>query len=124
MTHPPAVIRSQKVVVRGLRLDARIGIHDHEKLSSQPLVADVEIDLSPEPVAGLESTFNYELVVVAARQILASGHIDLVETFAGRLAEACIRQPAARRVRVRVLKPLALAPDADAAGVEIVLETT
>ncbi|MFM8819099.1 MAG: dihydroneopterin aldolase [Phenylobacterium sp.] len=122
MAAEPGVILSQKVVVRGLRLDARIGVYDHEKTGAQPLLVDVEVDLSRAPVVGLEATFNYELVVDAARQILADGHVDLVETFARRLAEACIRQTAAQRVRVHVLKPQALSPFADAAGVEIVME--
>ena len=117
-----SLIRSQKVLVRGLKLDAFIGVHGHEKGRAQPLVLDVEVDLAPHPVEGLEGTFNYEAVVAAAREIVASGHIDLVETFAERLANACIGHDAARRVRVCILKPMALAPHADAAGVELVLE--
>jgi dihydroneopterin aldolase len=35
------------------------------------------------------------------------------------LAEACFTEPRVLRARVRVEKPLALAPDAAAAGVEI-----
>lgn len=124
MTDSSGVIRSQKVIVQGLRLEARIGVHTHEKRQTQPLLVDVEVDLAPEPVSGLDDTFNYELVVEAARRILADGHIDLVETFASGLAEACIRQPAARRVRVRAMKPQALAPDAESAGVEVMLERT
>ena len=122
MPGPSRLIRSQKVLVRGLKLDAFIGVHSHEKDRAQPIVIDVEVDLAPPPVEGLEGTFNYEAVVAAAREIVAQGHIDLVETFAERLAGACIGQDAAKRVRVCVLKPLALAPQADSAGVELVLE--
>ena len=122
MTTPSIVTRSQKVVVRGLRLEAMIGVHGHERARAQPLVLDVEVELAPEPVPDLSATFNYEAVVLAARNIIAGGHIDLVETLARSLAEACLGHAAARRVRVCVLKPKALAPDADAAGVEIVLE--
>jgi dihydroneopterin aldolase len=45
----------------------------------------------------------------------------LVETFAHRLAERCLADPRVSRARVRVEKPLALAPDAVGAGVEITL---
>jgi len=116
------VTQSQKVLVRGLRLQAMIGIHDHERACAQPLVLDVEVELAPEPVSDIAGTFNYEAVVEAARAILDRGHVDLVETFARSLAEACLEQATARRVRVCVLKPMALAPEADAAGVEIILE--
>ena len=122
MTVATGVIRSQKVLVSGLRLDAMIGVHDHERARLQPLVLDVEVDLAPEPVTDLASTFNYEAVIEASRDIVGRGHIDLVETLVLRLAEACLAQPAARRVRVRAMKPQALSPDAEAAGVEIVLE--
>ena len=37
-------------------------------------------------------------------------------------AEACLAHDGACRVRVLVLKPEALAPDAEAAGVELILE--
>lgn len=116
------VTRRQKVLVRGLRIDAYIGVYDHEHDRPQPLVIDVEVDLASGRVERLADTFNYEAVVQAARAIAGDGHIDLVETFAERLAEACLGQANARRVRVCILKPAALAPEADAAGVELVLE--
>lgn len=122
MTVAAGVIRSQKVLVNGLKLDAMIGVHDHERGRPQPLVLDVEVELAPEPVAAIEATFNYEAVVQASRDIVGAGHIDLVETLVHRLASACLGHPAARRVRVRAMKPQALSPDAEAAGVEIVLE--
>ena len=114
--------RRQRVLVRGLRLDACIGIHDHERGRAQGLAVDVEIDLSARRVESLSDTVNYEAVVEAARALVAEGHIDLVETFAERLAQACLAHEGARRVRVLILKPGALAPDADAAGVELILE--
>ena len=118
MTSQPA-IREQKVLVRGLRLEARIGVHPHERDQSQALVIDVEIETQPRSVTRLSETLNYEAVVQAARAIAGSGHIDLVETFAERLARDCLDLPGAREARVRGLKPAALAPDAEAAGVEI-----
>ena len=119
---PCTATRSQRVLVRGLRLEACIGIHDHEKGRAQALAIDVEIDLSGRRIESLADTVNYEAVVDAARSIAGQGHIDLVETFAERLAEACLAHEGARRVRVMILKPGALAPDADAAGVELILE--
>jgi dihydroneopterin aldolase len=43
----------------------------------------------------------------------------VVESFAERLATACLGDPRVLKARVRVEKPLALAPHAAAAGVEI-----
>ncbi|MCA3711485.1 MAG: dihydroneopterin aldolase [Phenylobacterium sp.] len=119
---PPIVTRRQKVLVRGLRLEAFIGIYDHEKGRAQSLAIDVEIDLAERRVESLADTVNYEAVVDAVRRIASAGHIDLVETFAERLAEACLALEGALRVRVMILKPGALAPDAEAGGVELILE--
>ena len=61
---------------------------------------------------------SYESFVVAAREIVAEGHIPLVETLAERLAERCLADPRVRQVRIRVEK-LAAFPDAGAVGIEI-----
>ena len=116
-SQPPLL--EQRILVRTLRLEARIGIHPHEQDHPQVLIIDVEIETQPRRATKLSETLNYEAVVQAARAIAGSGHIDLVETFADRLACACLEMPGAREVRVRVLKPSALQPDAEAAGVEI-----
>ncbi|WP_162248007.1 dihydroneopterin aldolase [Caulobacter sp. Root342] len=108
-----------KVFVRGLKVDAQIGVYDHEHGRVQPLIVDVELDVAASHCERLGDTVNYEMVGEAARAIVAEGHIDLVETFAERLAQACFVDPRVTRARVRVEKPLALAPHAAAAGVEI-----
>ena len=67
----------------------------------------------------LEDTVNYEALVAHAVAIAASGHIGLVESFARRLAEACVAEPKVASARVRVEKPRALGTIAAVAGVEI-----
>jgi len=111
----------QRVFVRGLRLEAEIGVHAHEHGRAQPLVLDVELDAHLALDGRLESTINYETVVDAARELLAEGHVQLVETFAERLARACLKDERVQRVSVRAEKPDAL-PDAEAAGFHLVLE--
>jgi len=108
-----------KVFVRGLKVDAQIGVYDHEHGRLQPLLVDVELDVAASHCERLGDTVNYETIGEAARTIVSEGHIDLVETFAERLAQACFADPRVMRARVRVEKPLALAPHAAAAGVEI-----
>ena len=111
----------QRVFVRGLRLEAAIGVHAHEHGRTQPLLVDVELDAELELDGQLNSTINYETVVAAAEAVLAEGHLQLVETFADRLAKACLADPRVRRVGVRAEKPEALS-QAAAAGFELVLE--
>lgn len=108
------------VFVRGLTLEAGIGIHDHELGRLQRLVIDVTLDLSPAPIERLGDTVNYETVAAAARAIVSEGHVGLVETFAQRLATACLNDSRVRRCSVRIEKPGAL-HGAAAAGCEVVL---
>lgn len=108
------------VFVRGLRIEAGIGIHDHEQGRLQPLVIDVTLTLDPHPVVRIADTVNYETVADAARAIAAEGHVGLVETFAERLAIACLNDPLVRRATVRIEKPGALA-GAQAPGCELTL---
>jgi len=114
------VAESLTVFVRGLEVQAAIGVHDHEHGRTQPLILDVELQLGPRSVQRLDDTYNYEEVVRSAGALLAEGHIGLVETFAERLAEALMGDPRVRRCRVAVAKPEALA-EAAAAGCEVVL---
>lgn len=110
---------SSKVFVTGVKVQAEIGVYRHEIGRVQPLIVDVELDVPTDASDRLADTFNYEAILEAAQGVAAGGHINLVETFAHRLADRCLADPRVSRARVRVEKPLALAPDAVAAGVEI-----
>ena len=110
-----------KVFVTGLKVQAEIGVYRHEIGRVQPLVLDMELDVPSAGAERLSETLNYETILEAARQIAGGGHIELVETFAERLGQACLADPRVTQARIRVEKPLALAPDAVGAGVEITI---
>ena len=117
---PLSAARREKltVFVKGLRVEAGIGVYDHEHDRLQTLVIDVTLDLGPAEVHGLSDTINYETVAASARRIIAEGHVGLVETFAERLALHCLEDVRVRAVTVRVDKPGAL-DAADGAGCEL-----
>ena len=110
-----------KVFVTGLKVQAEIGVYKHEIGRVQPLVVDVELDVPTAGAERLSETLNYETILEAARAIAGAGHIELVETFAERLGRACLADPRVTQARIRVEKPLALAPDAGRHGVEITI---
>jgi len=109
------------IFVRAMTVEAEIGVYTHERGRRQALVVDVELTLEHSGSPRLADTVDYETILGHARAVAQAGHIGLVETFAWRLARACLAEPRARQVRVRVEKPEALAPHAQAAGVEITL---
>jgi dihydroneopterin aldolase len=115
---------SRHIFVRDLKLKASIGVLDHERAKPQALVVTVTLEVDDAPVArdAIDEVVDYRLAVDHAHAILAEGHIDLVETFADRLATACLDHPGVRSVRLRVEKPDAI-PGAAAAGVELFRES-
>ena len=117
-----SVLSVSKVFVTGVQVQAQIGVYRHEIGRVQPLIVDVELDVATSASDRLAETVNYETILAAAQSLAAEGHVNLVETFAHRLAERCLADPRVARARVRIEKPLALAPDAVGAGVEITLE--
>ena len=97
MSDPPIRTDFLSVFVEGLALDAEIGLYDHERGRTQPLSVDVELQLTPVTAHGIHGTVNYETLAAKARALAASGHVELVETFAERLAAACLDHPRALR---------------------------
>ena len=106
------------VHVRGLEVQASIGVYDHEKGRLQTLVLDVELDLGAAPVRELADTLDYDAVARIVRSLASGEHIELVETFAERVALSCLDDGRVLAVRVKVDKPGAI-PGAAAAGCEV-----
>ncbi len=111
----------RRVFVRDLVLPAQIGIYEHEKTGPQRvrINLDLEVEDRPPEADEIDCVVSYEPLVLAARNILAAGHIALLETLAERLAAECLADPRVRLARIRVEK-LDAFPDADAVGIEIV----
>jgi dihydroneopterin aldolase len=108
------------VFIRDLELLAHIGIHGHEITKQQPV--RINIDLAVEDALPLddrlERVVDYEAITLRIRSLVAKGHVNLAETLAERIADACLEDSRVRRVRVRVEK-LHAVPGAQSAGVEI-----
>lgn len=121
---PDAERRVRLVFVRGLALQARLGVHPHEKAAPQRVVIHIELavedDAAPDGVGAddLRRVVDYGQVVRAARAAVAEGHTLLVETLAERIAAAGLADPRVLRSRVTVEKPDAYA-DVAAVGVTV-----
>jgi 7,8-dihydroneopterin aldolase/epimerase/oxygenase len=112
------------VTVRGLVVMCSIGIQPEEQNTRQRVRVSVELTAprdAPFPGENRRRVINYEKVVAAVRAIADSGHIDLCEGFAERVAEACFLDPRVAQVRIAVEK---LDVFADAAGVGVIIERT
>lgn len=106
------------VIVRGLVVMCSIGIRPEEQDTRQRVRVSVELTApegAPFPGENRRRVINYEKVVTAISAIAESGHIDLCEGFAERLAETCFADPRVARVRITVEK-LDVFPDAEGVG--------
>lgn len=113
---------SSTVFIRDMILIMSIGIHAHEKLKRQRVVVNVEIDVDDKnswQSDNIGTVLSYSDVVSQIQAIAAEGHVNLVETFAEKIAAAVLSFERARRVRIRVEKP-DIYDFAAGAGVEII----
>ncbi len=111
----------RRVFVRDLVLLADIGVYRREQGNPQRvrINLDLMVDDPPGPPSDrLRDVVNYAKVVDAMRALVGRGRVNLVETLAQQIAEACLVDPRVRQVRVRVEKLDAVA-DAASVGVEI-----
>jgi dihydroneopterin aldolase len=114
--------------LRDLVLEAAIGVYAHEQGRSQRIRVNVDLGVADDGARGqsrasvgkddLARVVDYAKVADRVRAIVAAGHVQLVETLAERLAEACLEDPRVRLARVRVEK-LDVLPDGASAGVEV-----
>jgi dihydroneopterin aldolase len=100
------------VFVRDLVMPVEIGAYDFERGRTQKVRFNVEVDvLRATGGDDMRSVFSYDVVIDAIKMLLASGHIDMVETIAERLAEKILLHERAQAVSVQVEK-LDVAPGA------------
>ena len=95
------------VGIRELTVMADIGVHPHEIGRRQPLVVTAVLWIDPVANDTIDATIDYRDIAAAA-ETLAAQRIALIETFAHRLAEACLALPTVRRAQVTIDKPQAL----------------
>jgi len=115
-----------QILIEGLVLEAYIGVFDFEYGQTQPVRFDLVVDIKPLSLQASHETHNHEThnivrydhIVANIRAILSKGHIDLVETLAEQVAEACLTYERANQVCVTVAKLDAI-KDAKAVGVRI-----
>jgi len=111
----------QHVFIRDLTLSALIGVYSHEKENPQPIRINLDLAVKENVTASkdrLADVVSYEEIADGIRKLIASGHVNLVETLAQQIADMCFSHQRVQTVRVRVEK-LAVFEDAVSAGVEI-----
>ncbi len=120
---PQAAVQrgDRRVIVSGLDLIGSIGIYEHEKRYEQRILVSIEL-LVTDDYDGqsdrITDVYDYDEAVAAVKTTVGAGHVNLLETLAERIADACLANAVVRRVIVRIEKPDVL-PSCRAVGIEI-----
>ena len=110
-----------KVFIRGLKVDAVIGVFDWEKRVHQPLMFDVEMHWDIRQAAAtddLRYALNYQAVTEFIEAFVQQHQFQLLETLLEQLASALRTHFEIPWLRLAVEKP-AVVPQARAVGLII-----
>ncbi len=105
-----------------LRVQASVGILEHELRSRQLLLVSIVAELPQAPplppADDVSHVLDYGLLRGIALEEVGRGHVNMLETLAGRIAQRALALDGVERVRVRVDKPN-IFPDCDGVGIEV-----
>lgn len=112
---------SDEIFIDGLRLQATVGVYDWEREAPRELRVDLRLTLDLRAAAAsdaLADTVDYDAVAGAAKELAGDGPFQLVEHYAGRLADRLLAITPAVAIEVTVHKPGAVA-DTQSVGVRL-----
>ena len=113
--------QSDVVFVKGLKVEAVIGVYDWERAINQPILIDIalETDISRAAVSDeVKDALNYKAVCDDVSAWCKEIQAELLEYLAGQLADRLIANYTCKTVTLSVAKPTAIV-QADAVGVQI-----
>ena len=108
---PGEATPTDRVFVRELVLPVRIGAYAHEHDKPQRVRFDVTLQVARPvangrvvPVRDLRDIYSYDIIGDGIRMLVASGHVDLVETLAEQIAALLLADPRVVSAAVEVTK--------------------
>jgi dihydroneopterin aldolase len=110
-----------RVFVRGLKVEAIIGIHDWERGLLRPLIFDLSLGIDTREAAAsdhVRDAVDYSAVCDTVREITQALQPQLLETLAEKIAKTLFDRFPIQSVRLTIDKPGAV-PDVKGIGVEI-----
>lgn len=108
------------IFIRDFRLQTLIGFHRRERAAPQTVRFDLEIGIANTAVFRSDKVtdcIDYDKVTTRIREV-ASGHVNLVETLAERVARLVLEEFGAAWVKVSIAK-LGILKDVGLVGVTI-----
>jgi len=101
------------IALRGLRVRGFHGVLETERRDGQDFVVDVVLTVDTRQAAvsdALDDTVDYAALSQRLADIVSGEPVNLIETLAKRLADACLAHPLVEGAEVTVHKPSAPVP--------------
>ena len=121
MTHT-LLQQHRRLFLRGLQVQARIGIHDFEQQAPQRLLIDIDLYVALKDTQAvndqLDEVVDYDFMRETIKARASQGHIQLQETFCDDIVAAMLAHPKVLAARVSTAKP-DVYPDCHSVGVEV-----
>jgi dihydroneopterin aldolase len=112
----------RRLFLRGLTVQAQIGIHDFELQAAQRLIIDVDLYVSFAGTSPkddrIDEVVDYDFVRAVVHGRVAQGHINLQETLCDDILTHLLEHTGVMAARVSTRKP-DVYPDCEAVGVEV-----
>jgi dihydroneopterin aldolase len=104
---------SDTITLTGLRVRGRHGVYDFERQQGQEFLVDAIIEFDAVQSAATDDvtdTVDYGELAERLVAVVAGEPVNLIETLAGRLVDACLVDPLVQAATVTVHKPQAPIP--------------
>lgn len=112
-------LTARRILIRDLELSAKIGIYAYERQDAQMIRINISLDVGTKAIADrIEEVVSYAEVVEQVKTLVASGHVNLAETLAERIADLCLGDARVQEAWVRLEKLHAIA-EASGVGCEV-----
>ena len=101
---------TDRIALKGLKAVGYHGVFDHERRDGQEFTVDVMLHVDVAAAAmsdDLSDTVDYGTIALAVHDIVTGEPLNLIETLASRIADACLVDPRVSHVEVTVHKPFA-----------------
>jgi dihydroneopterin aldolase len=111
-----------RLFFRGLRLMASVGVLPEEKISLQPVILNIDVEVpraaARSPDDSIQDVFDYGTIHQHILDILDSKHFNLLETLADEILCKLTADSRVISVRVEIHKTQPY-PDAESVGIEV-----
>lgn len=97
---------SDQIILKGIKSECIIGIHDYERKNKQKVIVDITIfhdfmNLNDD----IEKTINYSEIYKFIKKFISRSNYNLIETLGDDLAKKIIEKFNIKKIRIELFKP-------------------